>query len=225
MKPRSRILVRETSEADSGGIIALTEATYPGSPPWTIRQLASHREQFPNGQFVAVDSHSGAIVGMAASLIVRWDDYDFGSSWREFTEHGSFTNHDPTHGRTLYGAEVMVAPGRRGLGIGKALYKARRELTEQLGLSRIRAGARLRGYHKVANRRTAAEYVERIVAGQVSDPTLSFQLRQGFTVLGVVSDYLLHDPESLGWAAVIEWLTPTLVPPVSGSETADLLSR
>lgn len=226
MMSRSRILVRETTEADAGGIIALTQATYPGSPPWTMQQLASHREQFPEGQFVAVDSLSGNIVGMAASLIVRWDDYEFGSSWREFTQHGTFTNHDPTHGHTLYGAEVMVAPGRRGLGIGKALYRARRTLTEQLGLSRIRAGARLRGYHKVAARRSAAEYVERIVAGRVSDPTLSFQLRQGFTVLGVVSDYLMHDPESLGWAAVIEWLNPGLaLPPNSGSSSTDALAR
>lgn len=210
MSSRSRIQVRLTTEADYAGIIKLTEATYPGSPPWAVEQLASHREQFPRGQFVAVDGTNGAIVGMAASLIVRWDDYDFGSSWREFTEHGSFTNHDPTHGRTLYGAEVMVAPGRRGLGIGKALYTARRDLVESLGLLRIRAGARLRGYHKVAHLRTAEEYVQRVVSGRVSDATLSFQLRQGFTVLGVVADYLRHDPESLGWAAVIEWLNPAL---------------
>ena len=206
MSTRRRIVVRNTTPDDFAGIVRLTEATYPGSPPWAVSQLESHHALFPQGQLVAIDTSSREVVGMAASLVVRWDDYDFGSSWREFTEHGSFTNHDPESGRTLYGAEVMVLPGRRGLGIGKALYKARRDIVVDLGLLRIRAGARLRNYHKVAHRLSAKDYAERVVAGRLADPTLSFQLRQGFRVLGVVSDYLRHDAESLGWAAVIEWL-------------------
>ncbi|NJM09749.1 MAG: phosphoenolpyruvate carboxylase, partial [Bdellovibrionaceae bacterium] len=41
---------------------------------------------------------------------------------------------------------------------------------------------------------------------EIFDPTLSFQLGQGFSVLDVAKNYLLNDPESLGYAAVIEWL-------------------
>lgn len=221
MSRRRRVEVRNTTPDDFAGIIKLTEATYPGSPPWAVSQLQSHQSLFPEGQLVAIDTATDEVVGMAASLVVRWDDYDFGSSWREFTERGTFINHDPEFGKTLYGAEVMVLPGRRGLGIGKALYQARRDLTVQLGLLRIRAGARLRNYHKVAHRLTAAEYAERIVAGRTSDPTLSFQLRQGFRVLGVVSDYLKNDPESLGWAAVIEWQNNEIFPP-SGGQRGDM---
>jgi ribosomal protein S18 acetylase RimI-like enzyme len=209
---RRRVVVRPTTPADFPGIIALTEATYPGSPPWSEAQLASHLAHFPEGQFVALDGAGGPVVGMAASLIVLWDDYDFDAPWRDFTANGTFANHDPEHGRTLYGAEVMVDPSRRGYGIGKALYAARRDLVQRLGLRRIRAGARLRGYHRVAHRLTAAEYVARVVSGRMSDPTLSFQLRQGFHVLGVVPGYLKQDPESLGWAAVIEWTNLALGP-------------
>jgi GNAT superfamily N-acetyltransferase len=210
MSSRRRIEVRNTTPTDFAGIIALTEATYPGSPPWQRTQLDAHLQTFPEGQLVAVDRETNSIVGMAASLIISWDDYAFHASWRDFTASGAFSNHDSEKGRTLYGAEVMVMPGRRGLGIGKALYKARRELAERLGLLRIRAGARLRGYHRVARRMSAEEYVNRIVSGRLSDATLSFQLRQGFRVLGVVPNYLSHDPESLGWAAVIEWLNPNV---------------
>jgi GNAT superfamily N-acetyltransferase len=143
---------------------------------------------------------------MAASLIVLWDDYEMDMSWRDFTEHGTFVNHDPEHGRTLYGAEIMVHPAYQGRGIGKELYRARRELAVRFGLLRIRAGARLRGYHRHAGRMSAGEYVLRVVGGEIGDPTLSFQLKQGFRVLDVVKDYLRHDPESLGYAAVIEWI-------------------
>jgi hypothetical protein len=59
---------------------------------------------------------------------------------------------------------------------------------------------------------SAEEYTAAVVRGEVDDPTLTFQLMQGFTVLAVVSGYLRHDPESLGWAAIIEWLNPNVVP-------------
>jgi len=198
------VTVRPTRPGDFDGIIALTAAVYPGTPAWSRDQLASHLRVFPEGQLVALDP-AGEVVGMAASLVVLWDDYDDEESWRDFTDRGMFTNHDP-EGHTLYGAEVMVHPGRQGHGIGKALYAARRELVARLGLRRIRAGARLRGYHAVADRMSAREYVEAVVRGELADPTLSFQLRQGFRVFGVVRNYLRHDPESEGWAALIEWL-------------------
>lgn len=206
--PSTKIVVRQTSPDDFAGIVALSEAVYPGSPPWNDSQLSSHLAVFPGGQFVAVEEPGSRVVGMAASLVILWDDYELHMNWRDFTDHGMFTNHDPANGRTLYGAEVMVDPGIQRRGIGKRLYQARRALVEGMGLLRIRAGARLRGYHRQAKKLTPDEYVRRVVSGQIKDPTLSFQLREGFRVISVVSDYLKSDPESLGHAAVIEWLNP-----------------
>jgi GNAT superfamily N-acetyltransferase len=200
------VVVRTTRPEDFPGIIELTQRVYPDAPPWTIEQLASHLRVFPEGQLVAVIA--GEVVGMAASLIVLWDDYEFDTTWRDFTANGMFTNHDPERGRTLYGAEIMVDPARQGSGVGSQLYDARRELARRLGLRRIRAGARLRGYHRVAAELSPQEYVKRVERGELTDPTLSFQLHRGFRVLTVVSGYLRHDPESLGYAAVIEWLNP-----------------
>jgi GNAT superfamily N-acetyltransferase len=202
------VRVRNTREEDFAGIIDLSRRVYPGAPPWTIGQLSSHLAVFPEGQFVAVDG--GRVVGMAASLIVYWDDYDIHTSWRDFTAVGTFANHDPERGRTLYGAEVMVDPERQGTGIGSMIYKARAALVTRLGLRRIRAGARLRGYHRYATQLSAEEYVARVERRELIDPTLSFQLKRGFRVIAVVPDYLRHDPESAGYAAVIEWLNPAV---------------
>ena len=205
---RIPIVVRQTTAADFPGIIALTRAIYPGAPSWTEEQLAAHLRVFPEGQFVAVRTDTGEIVGMAASLIVLWDDYELQSSWRDFTAAGSFANHDPVRGRTLYGAEIMVSPALQGQGVGTKLYAAREALARRLGLLRIRAGARLRDYHRYADRMSAEAYAAAVVRGEVVDRTLTFQLRRGFRVIGVISGYLRHDPESLGHAAVIEWVNP-----------------
>jgi GNAT superfamily N-acetyltransferase len=185
---------------------------YPDSPPWSGAQLESHLQVFPEGQFVAVESASGLVVGMAASLILQWDDYEVRASWRDFTDSGLFTNHDPT-GTTLYGAEVMVDPSMRRMGIGKKIYAARRDLARRLRLRRIRAGARLRGYHRYAAEMSADEYVLRVVRGEIADPTLTFQLRERFRVMAVIPDYLGNDPESLGWAALIEWINHQVARP------------
>ena len=205
------VLIRHTRPDDILEILELCRICYPHDLPWNEGQLQAHIRIFPEGQFVAVDRASGRIIGMAASLIVPWDDYDMDTNWRDFTAGGTFENHDPIHGRTLYGAEIMVHPSVRRRGIAGRLYQARRDLVAHLGLLRIRAGGRLRGYHRHAATMTPKEYVDGVVKGTLSDPTLSFQLGQGFKVLGVVPHYLEADPESLGYAAVIEWLNPKTI--------------
>jgi GNAT superfamily N-acetyltransferase len=209
----SGIVVRNTSREDFREIIEICRMVYPGSRPWNETQLASHLNQFPEGQFVAVETSSGRVVGMAASLVVTWDDYDMTSSWRDMTDHGMFTNHDPVRGHTLYAAEVMVHPSYQGQRIGTKLYEARRELVDRMGLLRIRAGARLRGYHRYADTLNPEEYAIRVAKGEIWDPTVSFQMRRGFRVLAVVEAYLKNDAESLGHAAVIEWLNPKVARP------------
>ena len=174
------VFIRQTQKEDISQIIELSREIYHEKSAWTEKELNSHLEVFPEGQFVAVENESGKIVGMAASLIILWDDYEIRENWEDFTDKGMFTNHDAENGRTLYGAEVMVSPEKRRLGIGKKLYAARRELVEKMGLLRIRAGARLINYHHYADKMSAEEYVAKILRGEIKDPTLSFQIRTGF---------------------------------------------
>ena len=68
--------VRPTTPADFAGIRELCLRVYPSSPPWSNEQLASHLRVFPDGQLVAVERATGQVVGMAASLVILWDDYD-----------------------------------------------------------------------------------------------------------------------------------------------------
>lgn len=209
MSRRPPVVARNLRHEDIEGVIEISRRVYPESRPWRPDQLASHIERFGEGQFVAEETASGTLLGLASSLIIRWDGYRVDDDWRTFTDRGMFTNHDPEGGKTLYAAEVMVRPDAQRRGVGSVLYQARRGLVERLGLRRIRGAGRLRGYHRVADRMSAVDYVRAVVRGEQRDPTLSFQLRHGFEVIAVVSNYLPNDPESLGWAAVFEWLNPS----------------
>ncbi|MFW5972821.1 MAG: GNAT family N-acetyltransferase [Bacteroidota bacterium] len=200
--------VRNTRPGDFERIEDLSLKVYPNDFPWTADYLSSHLDVFPEGQFVAVDA-ADYVVGMAASLIVNWEDYDHLDSYNDFTDRGYFRNHDPS-GRTLYGAEVMVDPEFRGKGIGSLVYDARRALVQELGLLRIRAGARLPGYAAVADRINPRDYVLEVSKGTRYDATLSFQLKHGFHVLAIVPAYQVNDPRSRNFAALIEWLNPDL---------------
>lgn len=208
MSSKKNWVVRPVTPADFEGIQDLCLRVYPFTKPWNIEQLKSHDEVFRDGQLIACDPDSGRIVGFAFSLIVNWEDYTMQDSWRDFTDAGYFTNHDPEHGRTLYGAEIMTDPELRGQGVGKALYEARRQLCEKLKLLRIRAGARMRGYHVYADELSPEEYLLKVAQLKIFDPTISFQIKRGFKPLAVVPQYLQGDPESLGYAAVIEWINP-----------------
>ncbi|MEO9250787.1 MAG: hypothetical protein ABI322_07185 [Gemmatimonadaceae bacterium] len=62
---------------------------------------------------------------------------------------------------------------------------------------------------------TAESYAAAVVRGEMIDRTLTFQLRRGFTVLGEAPNYPRYDPESLGYAAVIEWKNQDAIDAVS----------
>lgn len=199
------VIIRNTQTGDIEGIRGLQKRIYPTIPPWSPAHFEQQLATFPAGQFVALIDDR--IVGSASSLIVRWDDYGLEHNWKEVTGGGVFSTHDPG-GRTLYGAEVFVDPTVRRLGIGRSLYAARRRLCRELNLRRIIAAGRLPGFHRHANSMSATTYAMKVIWGDIDDPVLRFQLREGFQFCGVVDGYIPEDVESCGHAALIVWLNP-----------------
>ena len=202
---KNRPLIRHTRSSDIKPLLELQERVYPTIQPWPESTLLQQIETFPQGQIVAeVDGH---LVGAASSLMILWDEWDVEHTWKEITSRGSFNTHNP-EGRTLYGAEVFVQPELRGAGIGHALYRGRRQICRKLNLKRIIACGRLPGYHHHADQISALLYAQKVVWGDIFDPVLNFQLREGFDFCGTVDGYLPDDLDSLGHASLIVWLNP-----------------
>ena len=212
-KKKARVNVRQATRADDPALVELNKAAYPtmaeDNVVWGETHLHAHLRIFPQGQMVA--EVEGKIVGMVSSLIVDMGPDPLRQhTWAGIPDSGYFTNHNPEDD-TLYGADVCVHPDTRGLGVGAALYEARRKLCKEMNLRRILAGGRLFYYCDYADKYTPEEYAHRVVAGEIRDLVLSFQLREGFMLRGVLSNYL-RDARSKNFASMIEWLNPEYKP-------------
>ena len=199
------IIVRPTEATDVSALLQLQERFYPTIAPWRRDQLSRQLKMFPQGQLVAV--RDGELLGCASSLVIVWDEWADEHTWKQITASGTFQTHNPK-GFTLYGAEVFVDPKTRGQRVGHLLYEGRRQLCKQLNLRRIIACGRLPGYHALANEISVELYAKKVLWGDLQDPVLSFQLREGFRYCGIMSDYLPDDLESCGHASLIAWINP-----------------
>ena len=201
----SKVRVRRWRVKDIPRLLEVQNAAYGNSPPHELcdeRHFRLQLKTFPEGQLLAeVD---GEVVGFTATLIVSLDRDDIAYSYAEITGDGTFTTHNPG-GDTLYGAEMAVHPDFQGRGIAKRLYKERMKLLTKLNLRRMVAGGRIPGYMNYAGRMSAEQYVKKVVAGEITDPTLTPQVRSGYRVRGVQMDYL-QDAESLNYATLLEYI-------------------
>jgi predicted amidohydrolase/GNAT superfamily N-acetyltransferase len=213
---RCKTTIRRMTTPDIPAVVELEECVFPQMMAWTSEELTRHLSVFPEGQLVAVDE-SGKIIGSASSLIIDWDDYAESAKWSSITGHGGFATHNAL-GKTLYGADMCVDPSARRRGVGSLFYEARKKMVKERGLKRLLTGGRIPGYAAVAQTMTPQEYVAEVVRGRKKDPTLSFQLANGLIVLDVVPEYL-EDPDSRGYATLLEWLNPEYTVSVSLEES------
>jgi GNAT superfamily N-acetyltransferase len=198
--------------ADYAAITELCRLVYPYDTPYSAEELAEHRAVYSQGQFVVEHVATGQPVGVHFTLRLRFIDFHLDDSWDVLTAKGTFADHDP-EGHTLYGADVFVSPAHQHHGLAHALTDATRSLVVAENLWRMVGGSRLPGYAVVAESLPADEYVREVVDGTRIDPVLSAHLKDGWQVVKPIHGYLQHDPESAGWAAVIQWVNPVCPPP------------
>ena len=202
-------IIRNVTKKDISKIVELQKASFPDMAAygmiWPSSFLQSHIDIFPEGQFCAeVD---GRIVGSASSLIVSLKPEHAEHTWYDITGEGLFTTHNP-NADSLYGADISIHPEFRRKGIATTLYNLRKDLAVKLNLRRIIAGGRLYNYYKYAKIMSAEQYAKKAANGEIKDPVIFFQLKNGFKIIKVLPNYL-YDKRSLNYAAFIEWLNPT----------------
>ncbi len=151
-----------------------------------IERLA---ERFPEGNFMVLDGDR--VIAMGLGILVHFDFEDSSHTLTEISgEDGAA--HD-ANGDWYYGTSIAVYPEYRGRGIGHALYELRKNCVRELGRRGIVAGGVLPGYAEHKDAMSADEYIAKVKAGELYDPTLTFQLENGFEAREALPGYLRDD--------------------------------
>lgn len=205
---RPPLIVRNARIKDIHAIRALVTKVYRGTGMGTYSRamLLGQIHNFPEGQFVA--EYEGVIVGYCATFLIAGGVALVPHTWHEITGGGYASRHDP-QGDYLYGMEVCVDPEYRGLRIGQRLYDERRKLARAWDVKGIIFGGRIPTLAKRAARFGGPEaYLDEVKGNRQRDPVLTFQMRNGFEVLGLLPRYLPDDKDSDGYAVHLIWRNP-----------------
>lgn len=205
--------IRPMEPRDFGSISAICARVYPTEAPYTAAELAEHHRLYPQGQFVAEHVPTSEVAGVHFTLRLRFLDFHHDDPWDVLTDHGTFDDHDPVNGFTLYGADLMIAPEHQHHGLAHALTDVARGLARAERLWRMVGASRLPGYAARQAAMSPDDYVAAVVAGALIDPVLTIHLHDGWAVVRPIQGYLPHDDESAGWAALIQWVNPEGVMP------------
>ncbi len=207
----TQVMIRQTQLADAESLELLQQRCYPSLDPSHLfrrEHIISQVQMFPAGQHVALID--GQIVGMSSSLRRHIDLAHAQHAFDDMIASGFFTNHEPD-GEWLYGADMSTLPEFRQRGIASALYDARKSLIKTLNLRGMVGGGMVPGYRFHKEQMSLAEYAAKVATGELKDPTLTPQLRNGYTVRGIIHDYL-HDAELGNDATLIVWDNPDYQP-------------
>ena len=170
---------------------------------WKDHQIQRLVSIFPKGQLcIKVD---GTLVGASLSIMINQEKFRETHTYKEITGNYTFNTHDP-QGDILYGIEIFIRPEFRGKRMGRRLYDARKLLCENLNLKSIMAGARIPNYGLYENVMSTKEYIEKVKYKEIFDPTLTFQVNNGFHIRKILKGYMPGDVESREYAALIEWV-------------------
>jgi GNAT superfamily N-acetyltransferase len=167
----------------------------------------AHIARFPEGQF-AVLNEAGEVVACSTDFRTTVDFTHYEHRYLDAVDHNWLTHHDP-NGDWLYGADIGVLPAYRRRGIARVLYRARWALIRRLGLRGHVAGGMLVGYGEHKDQMSIETYVDKVKTGELFDPTVSVQLKMGFTIHGIMHDYV-DDSSCDNKAAFIVWHNPDI---------------
>lgn len=175
--------------------------------------VAEMLERFPEGQFVAVvdDGSTEQVIGVGITMRTSRTPLERPLNWFGMIGSYGLANNDP-RGKWLYGVELAVHPGFQRRGVASALYKARLGLVGKLGLRGWYAGGMLMGYHAHQDTLSPRDYYEKVLAGELVDPTVSMQMNRGLRVKGLIENYC-ESAASGNNAALLVWTPPIHVRP------------
>lgn len=205
-----KAILRNYREKDFEAMIAIQRECFPPPFPdellWNQEQLSSHLAYYPEGALcIEID---GELAGSLTGMLVNIDDSDLAHTWAEVTDRGYITTHEPD-GTSFYIVDIGIKPAFRKMELGKLLLQAAYERVIEDRLHRVIGGGRLPGFKQYAAEMTAEQYTDKVLAGELKDPVITFLMRSGRMPLALLENYL-EDEDSANYGLLMEWKNPFL---------------
>ena len=190
------------------GVKRVLDRCFPDMPPteqYSIEELEELAEVFPEGTIIALDGDK--VVAMSAGSFVDLDFDNLPPRERDLLhDEDGISTHTPD-GEYYYGSDIGVDPDYQGRGIARELYNRRKALVRTYNKRGFVAAGVLPGYEKHWDEMDIRTYVDKVIAGELHDPTLTVQLRNGFEVRALIKDFFIF-PRSRNWSSLIVWDNP-----------------
>lgn len=167
-----------------------------------------YSQVFPEGFFVVLDGDQ--VAGQGAGIFLDFDFEHPQHTIAGITGDHQCANHNPD-GAWYYGTDMVVHPQYRRRGIGKRLYEVRKDLVRTHKKRGIIAGGHMPGYAGHKGEMDTQTYLTKVKEGELYDPTLSFQMDNGFRIVTILRNYI-RDEVTNGDSALIVWDNPDFKP-------------
>ena len=190
---------------------ALELQAFPTADPndlYDEAELLSLANDFPEGSVIGFDGperDDPVAVGLGVRTHFDFDHPQH--TMKDVLSAAPTESGDDPAAPWYYGTDIVVRPDYRRRGIGRELYDLRKQMCIDLGLEGIVAGGVIPGYADHKDVMSADDYVAKVVAGELYDRTLTFQLENGFEAPCALADYI-RDPAVNNHASLIVWRNP-----------------
>ncbi len=206
--PRSGLRYATIRPEWAAELAALELASYPTADPEDLYDepsLLLLATDYPSGCFAGFDGDQLVSMGLGVRCHFDLDDPQHTISDIVPDDHTT-SGHQPD-GEWYYGTGISTRPEYRRRGIGGELYDLRKGVCRAQNLRGIVAGGVIPGYADHKHELSADDYIAEVRAGRLYDPTLTFQLENGFEAPCALADYI-EDPAVDSYAALIVWHNP-----------------
>jgi hypothetical protein len=164
----------------------------------------------PRCTFIA--EANGGVCGSTSFCLLDYEGFEAAghTTWYDLTGDGTASTHD-TSGKDLFGINLVVSK-RAPKDTSTALLLEVVRAGVKAGVRRGLLGARLPGYHKIADQMSIDDYAwAKRDDGLPLDPQIRFYRRMGLRPIRLVKDYFV-DPESLDYGMIVEMKNPFFRP-------------
>ena len=183
-------------------------SSFPTADPRDLcdaEELRAMADDFPEGGFAGFNGDE--MVAMGIGIRTHFDLDNPHHTVHDIVDVDGNVSGHVTDGPWYYGITIAVRSDHRRRGIGRELYELRKTVCRDLDLNGIVAGGVMPGYADHLDSMSADDYIASVRAGELYDPTLSFQAANGFELGPALAGYIT-DPAVNNYSALIVWHNP-----------------